>query len=127
MYKLDHDDPFSDVHADILTYEKIGKVLVMGDFNARVGTLQNLEVDNVMVSDLMCDSDNCTMSDYKVASYLPRKKTQIRCILGYGSNLASLWTKEHSDNLPLFQVLIEVIYTCNHYLSDWPISASDRH
>ena len=127
MYKLDHDDPFSDVHADILTYEKIGKVLVMGDFNARVGTLQNLEVDNVMVSDLMCDSDNCTMSDYKVASYLPRKKTQIRCILGYGSNFASLWTKEHSDNLPLFQVLIEVIYTCNHYLSDWPISASDRH
>ena len=52
FYELDCNDPFSDVCVDILTYEKIGKVLVLGDFNARVGTYQNVEVNNVIVSDL---------------------------------------------------------------------------
>ena len=62
LYVLDRDDPFADVCVDILTYEKIGKVLVLGDFNARVGTYQNVEVnDNVMVSDFMRDSEDCTM------------------------------------------------------------------
>ena len=36
----------------ILTYEKIGKVLIVGDFKARFGTYQHLEVDvNVVVLD----------------------------------------------------------------------------
>ena len=62
LYELDRHDPLFDVCVDILTYEKIGKVLVLGDFNARVGTYQNVEVnDNVMVSDFMRDSEDCTM------------------------------------------------------------------
>ena len=43
LYELDRHDPLFDVCVDILTYEKIGKVLVLGDFNARVGTYQNVE------------------------------------------------------------------------------------
>ena len=31
LHELDHDDPFSDVYADILIYKKIGKVIVVGD------------------------------------------------------------------------------------------------
>ena len=51
LHELDHDDHFSNICVDILIYEKIGKVLVVGDFNARVGTYQNMKVDNkVMVS-----------------------------------------------------------------------------
>ena len=47
LYELDH-DPFS-MSVVILTYKKFGKVLVVVDFNARVGTKQNGKVyDNVM-------------------------------------------------------------------------------
>ena len=43
--ELDDDDHSFDVYL-----ENIRKVLVVGDFNARVGTYQNVEVhDNVMV------------------------------------------------------------------------------
>ena len=62
LYELDHDDLFAYVCDNILTYENIGKVLVMGDFNVRLGTYQNVEVnDNVRVSNLMHDSKDCTM------------------------------------------------------------------
>ena len=63
LYELHHDYPFSNVCDYILTYEKIGKVLVMIDF--RVGTYQNIEVDNnVMVLDLTPDSEDCVVSNY---------------------------------------------------------------
>ena len=42
-----------------LKYEKIGKVLVVGDFVARIETY-----DNVMVLDLTCDLEDCTISNY---------------------------------------------------------------
>ena len=38
MYELDHDDPFSSECFDIITNENIGKLLVMEDFNDRVGS-----------------------------------------------------------------------------------------
>ena len=41
LYELDLDYPFLYVCVDILPYEKIGKLLVMGDF--KVGTYQNVE------------------------------------------------------------------------------------
>ena len=33
LYELDYDDMCANIH----TYEKIGEVLVVGDFNSRVG------------------------------------------------------------------------------------------
>ena len=56
LYELHHDYHFSNIFVDILIYEKIGKMLVVGDFSARVTTYQNVEVDdNVMQSNLMHD------------------------------------------------------------------------
>ena len=52
LYELDYDDISQICVSNILTYEKIRKVLIVGDFNARVGTYQNVEVNNVIVSDL---------------------------------------------------------------------------
>ena len=55
--RLDRDDPFSNMCDDILTYEKIGKVLVVGHFNTRVVTYQNAAIDDsVMVSYFTRDS-----------------------------------------------------------------------
>ena len=47
-------DPSLYVCANILTFESIGKVLIVRDFNSGIGTYPNVEVDeNVMVLDLM--------------------------------------------------------------------------
>ena len=45
MYELDHNDIFSDVY-DILRNQKIGKMLVVEESNARVGSYQDLKVDD---------------------------------------------------------------------------------
>ena len=39
-FGLDCDDPFTELCHDILSFEKLGKVLNMGDFNARFGNFQ---------------------------------------------------------------------------------------
>ena len=39
-FRLDCDDPFTEFCHDILSFEKLGKVLIMGDFNARVRNFQ---------------------------------------------------------------------------------------
>ena len=71
MYELDRDDPFSNMCDDILTYEKIGKVLVVGHFNTRVVTYQNAAIDdNVMVSYFTRDSKDYIMSEYGRLSLL---------------------------------------------------------
>ena len=49
LYELDRDDHFSNICVDILIYEKIGKVLVVGDFSVRVTTYQNVEVDKKII------------------------------------------------------------------------------
>ena len=42
--------------------DKIGKALVARDFNVRVGTYQNVEVDNnVMVSNSLCAQEDYIM------------------------------------------------------------------
>ena len=56
------DDHLFEVCVIILTCQNIGNVLVMGDFNVRLGTYQNVEInDDVRVSNLMHDSEDCTM------------------------------------------------------------------
>ena len=65
-FGLDCDDPFTELCHDILSFEKLGKVLIMGDFNARVGNFQNVETfeENVVEHCLLRDSEDCVMSDY---------------------------------------------------------------
>ena len=48
----------------ILSFEKLSKVLIMGDFNARVGNFQNVETfeENVVEHCLLRDSEDCVMS-----------------------------------------------------------------
>ena len=41
---LDHDDPFTNLCQNILVFEKLGKVLIMGDFNVRGGKYQNMDI-----------------------------------------------------------------------------------
>ena len=43
LYKLDSDDPCLNACADNITYVKIGKMLVVGDFNAESWTYQNVK------------------------------------------------------------------------------------
>ena len=39
-FGLEHDDSLIDVYQDILAFENLGKVLIMRDFNAKVGKYQ---------------------------------------------------------------------------------------
>ena len=48
-----------------LKYEKIGKVLLVGYSNTRVGTYQNVGIDNnVIVSYFTHESKDCIMLEY---------------------------------------------------------------
>ena len=49
LYELDYDDISQICVSNILTYEKIRKVLIVGDFNARVGTYQHFKDDDDVV------------------------------------------------------------------------------
>ena len=57
-------DPFSDLCAGILTYEKIGKVLVTGVFNTRLGAYENVKVNDNVSCIGFDDLKDCTMSNY---------------------------------------------------------------
>ena len=65
-FGLDCDDLFTELCHDILSFEKLGKVLIMGDFNARGGNFQNVETfeENVIEHCLFRDSEDCVMLDY---------------------------------------------------------------
>ena len=56
-FELECDSPFTDLCQDILVLEKLGKVLIMGDFNVRVGKYQNMELaeENIVDPCLLCD------------------------------------------------------------------------
>ena len=43
-FGLEHDDPFTNLCQDILNFEKLSKVLIMGEFNARVRIYQNTNI-----------------------------------------------------------------------------------
>mgnify|MGYP000199762331 CR=1 FL=1 len=54
-----------DVYANILTYEKIGNMLVVEDFNAIVGTYQNVKLDySLTILNSTSDSTDFGMSNY---------------------------------------------------------------
>ena len=65
VFGLDHNDPFVDLCQDILSFEKLGKVLIVGDLNARVGNYQNMDSEEDLVdTSLLRDSKDCIVSDY---------------------------------------------------------------
>ena len=62
------DDPFTYLCQDILVFEKLGKVLIMGDFNARVRKYQNIEISKENTVDPPCllrDSKDCILAQIK--------------------------------------------------------------
>ena len=52
------------MYADILTYEKIGEVLVAGVFNTRLGAYVNVKVNDNVIRIRFDDLKDCTMSNY---------------------------------------------------------------
>ena len=52
------------MYADILTYEKIGEVLVAGVFNTRLGAYVNVKVNDNVIRIGFDDLKDCTMSKY---------------------------------------------------------------
>ena len=59
------DDPFTYLCQDILVFEKLGKVLIMGDFNARVGKYQNTRISEKDRGSLSITwLKNCIVMDY---------------------------------------------------------------
>ena len=62
---MERDDPFTNLCQDILVFEKLGKVLIMGDFNARVGKYHNVELlrENIVDPCLLCDSKDCIVTN----------------------------------------------------------------
>ena len=57
-FGLERDNPFTGFCQDILVFEKLGKVLITGDFNARVGKYQNMDIleENIVDPCLLHDS-----------------------------------------------------------------------
>ena len=64
-FVVERDDPFTNLCQDILVFEKLGKVLIMGDFNARVGKYHNVELlrENIVDPCLLCDSKDCIVTN----------------------------------------------------------------
>ena len=84
--------------------------MVVGDFNARVGTYQNVEVDdNVMVLDLTCDSEDCTKSNYSRLLILMLKCINLHILNGTDAILMACF-----DWIPkLKHELIFILLYCN--------------
>ena len=70
-FGLEHDNPFKGFCQDILVFKKLGKVLFMGDFNARVGKYQNMDIskENIVDPSLLHDSNDCIVTYLERASY----------------------------------------------------------
>ena len=60
-FGLERDDHVANLCQDKIVFEKLGKVLIMGDFNARVGKYQNMEIseENIVDPCLLRDSNDC--------------------------------------------------------------------
>ena len=63
-FGLERDNPFTGFCQDILVFKKLGKV-IMGDFNARVGKYQNMEISDENIVDycLLHNSKNCMVTN----------------------------------------------------------------
>ena len=66
-FGLEHDDSLIDVYQDILAFENLGKVLIMADFNARVGKYQTMDIskENILDPCLLHDSKDCIVIDHE--------------------------------------------------------------
>ena len=76
-FGLERDDHVANLCQDKIVFEKLGKVLIMGDFNARVEKYQNMEIskENIVDPCLLRDSKDCIVTQikqeikYKVSNY----------------------------------------------------------
>ena len=65
-FGLDGDEPFIDLHKNIPISKKLDKVLIMGNFNARVGKYQHMEIPEESIVDpcVLRDSKDCIVMNY---------------------------------------------------------------
>ena len=67
-FGLQHDDPFPYLCRDILVFERLGKLLIVENFNATVGKIKNMEISrkNILDPCLLHDSKDCMVMNYGI-------------------------------------------------------------
>ena len=65
-FGLERDDHVANLCQDKIVFEKLGKVLIMGDFNVRVGKYENMEIseENIVDPCVLRDSKDCIVTNY---------------------------------------------------------------